>query len=160
MFNDMRSRIGMLLAVFGITISGCVGSSYPDRHSYSVYSERAAAHAQKMIGIRYRYGGNHPSRGFDCSGLVQYSYRLAGLKVPRNTKYQLRGSRRIPASRLRRGDLLFFHLEGKRFSHVGIYIGNKRFVHAPSTGKNVRVSTLNNRYWRRHLASTRRFKPF
>jgi len=121
------------------------------------HGDQAAFYATKMVGARYRYGGNNPQKGFDCSGLVQYSYKLAGSRVPRNTRYQFQNSHAIHRSELRKGDLLFFNQEGKRFSHVGIYIGNGRFVHAPSSGKRVRVSKLSNPYWRKHLASTRRF---
>jgi len=98
----------ILLSLFALTLSGCSSGPSQPLRSYSVYGERAAAHAQKFIGTRYRYGGNHPKRGFDCSGLVQYSYKLAGLTVPRNTKYQYRSTRRVDSNRLRRGDLLFF----------------------------------------------------
>ncbi len=153
-------RSGLFTILAGIILAGCSSAPAKPKHSYSVYGERAAAYAQKMIGTRYRYGGNHPRQGFDCSGLVQYSYRLAGLNVPRNTRYQYRTTRRIPSNRLRRGDLLFFDQLGKRRSHVGIYIGNNRFVHAPSSGKRVRISSLKNRYWRRSLASARRFEAF
>lgn len=117
----------------------------------------AAYYATKLVGARYKFGGNTPKKGFDCSGLVQYSYKLAGTTVPRNTQYQFRNSRAIRRSELRKGDLLFFHQEGKRYSHVGIYIGGNRFVHAPSSGKRVRVSKITNPYWKKHLASLRRF---
>jgi len=117
---------------------------------------RAAFYATKLVGARYQYGGNNPSRGFDCSGLVQYSYKLAGVQIPRSTRYQFQHSRFINRNQLKKGDLLFFNQEGKRFSHVGIYIGANKFVHAPSSGKRVRVSTIDNPYWSRHLASTRR----
>ena len=151
----------IFLSFFGtVLLAGCSSGPAKPKYSYSVYGERAAAYAQKMIGARYVYGGNHPRKGFDCSGLVQYSYNLAGLKIPRNTRYQYRSTRRIASNRMRRGDLLFFNQQGKRLSHVGIYIGNNRFVHAPSTGKRVRISSLKNRYWRRSLASTRRFEAF
>ncbi len=150
----------ILLSLFALLLTGCSSKPAKPLHSYSIYGERAAAYAQKFIGTRYNYGGNHPRRGFDCSGLVQYSYKLAGLNVPRNTEYQFRNTRRVSRSHLRRGDLLFFNQQGKRFSHVGIYIGKDRFVHAPSSGKHVKISTLKNRYWRRHLSSTRRFEAF
>ncbi len=124
------------------------------------YGARAAAYATKFVGTRYHYGGSAPREGFDCSGLVQYSYHLAGLQVPRSTRTQYRSTRWIPLKRLRPGDLLFFNEQGRRLSHVGIYIGHDRFVHAPSSGKRVRVSRLHNPYWLRHLASTRRFLPW
>jgi len=141
------------LAVFTAACS----SSPPMPSGTSAQSgARAAFYASKLIGARYHYGGNNPNKGFDCSGLVQYSYKLAGVQIPRNTRYQFRNSHSVRRSELRKGDLLFFNQEGKRFSHVGIYIGNNKFIHAPSSGKRVRVSTIKNPYWLRHLASTRR----
>jgi murein DD-endopeptidase len=152
--------VAVITPLFFSACSGSPAKSRSNDYAYSIYGERAAAYAQKMIGTRYHYGGNHPSQGFDCSGLVQYSYSLAGVQVPRNTKYQFRSTRYIPSNKLKRGDLLFFNQQGKRYSHVGIYIGNSKFVHAPSTGKRVRISSLKNRYWRRSLSSTRRFQSF
>lgn len=109
-----------------------------------------------MVGKPYRYGGNTP-QGFDCSGLVQYSFLRAGIHVPRSTKTQRGKSRKVSISDLARGDLLFFNPEGKYSSHVGIYLGGNRFVHAPSSGKHVRMDTLNDTYWREHLVDARRF---
>jgi len=120
-------------------------------------SARAASVALKMVGKPYRMGGESPSTGFDCSGLVQFSYRQAGLAVPRSTEQQLRASRSVKPSSLRRGDLVFFDQEGKKHSHVGIYLGDGRFVHAPSSGKQVRVDRLDARYWQAHLSAARRF---
>src|SRR5688572_19724069 len=108
-----------------------------------------------MVGKPYRYGGATPA-GFDCSGLVQYSYRQAGVRLPRDTEQQRLGAQVIPAGELRRGDLIFFDQEGKKHNHVGIYLGDGRFVHAPSTGKAVRSDRLDSPYWRRHLSETRR----
>jgi len=154
-YDSARSIV--LLTATLLLLAAC-SSSGPTRSGPSaVNQDRAAFYATKMIGARYRYGGNHPNKGFDCSGLVQYSYKLAGVQVPRSTEYQFRNSRSVRRNELRKGDLLFFNQEGKRFSHVGIYIGEGRFVHAPSTGKRVKISTISNPYWARHLASTRRF---
>ncbi len=119
--------------------------------------EHAAGVAVKMVGKRYRMGGESPSTGFDCSGLVHFSYRQAGLVVPRSTEQQLRYSRAVSRSSLRRGDLVFFDQEGKKHSHVGIYLGDGRFVHAPSSGKQVRIDRLDSRYWQAHLSAVRRF---
>ena len=121
------------------------------------FSDKAARVALKMVGKPYRFGGDTPSRGFDCSGLVQFTYRQAGLSVPRSTERQLQASRAVARAALRRGDLLFFDQEGKKKSHVGIYLGDGRFVHAPSSGKQVRIDRLDSRYWRAHLSDVRRF---
>ena len=118
-------------------------------------AQRAADYAQNMIGKPYRYGGNSPT-GFDCSGLVQYSYSRAGLPIPRTTKSQRESSAAVGSESLRAGDLIFFDQEGRKSSHVGIYIGDGRFVHAPSSGKQVRVDTLDTKYWKKHYVGARR----
>jgi len=145
-----------LILSIAVLITACSSSPPMPSGTASQSGARAAFYATKLVGARYHYGGNNPKKGFDCSGLVQYSYRLAGVRIPRVTRYQFQRSRFIRRSELRKGDLLFFNQEGKRFSHVGIYIGDNKFVHAPSSGKRVRVSTISNPYWNRHLASTRR----
>ena len=115
----------------------------------------AAMHAQKMVGKPYKYGGASPS-GFDCSGLVLYSYKRAGVVLPHSTDKQRSVSRPIRLGEVRRGDLLFFNQEGKKFGHVGIYVGDGKFVHAPSSGKSVRTDRLDTPYWRKHLSEARR----
>ena len=112
-------------------------------------------HAQKMLGKPYKYGGSSPA-GFDCSGLVLYSYKRAGLVLPHGTDKQRALSRPVKLAELRRGDLLFFNQEGKKYGHVGIYIGDGKFVHAPSSGKSVRSDRLDTPYWRRHFSDARR----
>jgi murein DD-endopeptidase len=118
--------------------------------------ERAADYAVQLVGTRYRYGGTSPSTGFDCSGLVQYSYARAGRKLPRATDDQRVAAVRIRVSELRRGDLVFFDQEGKKHGHVGIYVGNGEFVHAPSSGKRVRRDRLDAPYWSQHISEARR----
>jgi cell wall-associated NlpC family hydrolase len=116
---------------------------------------RAADYARDMIGKPYQYGGNSPS-GFDCSGLVQYSYSRAGLPIPRTTRSQRESGVAVGSKSLRAGDLIFFDQEGRKSSHVGIYIGDGRFVHAPSSGKKVRVDKLDKKYWKKHYDGARR----
>src|SRR5512138_3799017 len=89
----------------------------------SASADRAAGYALKMVGKPYRYGGATPA-GFDCSGLVQYSYKQAGVNLPRSTEAQHKLSQALRGSHLRRGDLLFFDEEGRKKSHVGIYLGD------------------------------------
>ncbi|HWR73043.1 MAG TPA: C40 family peptidase, partial [Nitrospirota bacterium] len=118
--------------------------------------EKAAETAASMLGKPYKYRGESPS-GFDCSGLVRYSYLVAGLDVPHGTKALREVTRAVSSRSLRKGDLLFFLQEGKRYSHVGLYIGSDRFVHAPSSGKAVRTDALTDPYWKKHLLEARRF---
>jgi cell wall-associated NlpC family hydrolase len=115
----------------------------------------AARTALTMRGKPYRYGGYSP-QGFDCSGLVHYSYSQAGGSLPRNTNGLWVRSRGIDRGEIRPGDLLFFNQEGKRNSHVGIYIGGNRFVHAPSSGKQVSTASLSDPYWRQYFSAARR----
>lgn len=152
----MPSLPRALAVVAATLIAGCA-SAPPQRHAPApAAAERAAANALKLVGAPYRYGGASPRRGFDCSGLVQYSYRRAGVSLPHNTERQRRLSRPIRRADLRRGDLVFFNEEGKKNSHVGIYVGRGRFVHAPSSGERVREDRLDSPYWRKHLSDTRR----
>lgn len=112
--------------------------------------------ALTQLGKPYVWGGATPQKGFDCSGLVQYSYLQAGVDVPRTSLEQYRHSRPIRMSQLRPGDLIFFRLKSRRISHVAIYIGDNRFVHAPKTGKDVSFSDMDNPYWRKYMAGAGR----
>lgn len=110
-----------------------------------------------LVGTPYRYGGNTPQGGFDCSGLVNYVYSdMLGLRLPRTTRelFAWQGPRIAP-ERLAAGDLVFFGNRGN-VSHVGIYVGEGRFVHAPSTGGTVRLDHLEGHYWRDHYTGSRR----
>lgn len=118
-------------------------------------SHPATIIANKMVGAPYRFGGSTP-QGFDCSGLVYYAYHKAGIKVPRTSEQQYQDSLPVKDSHMREGDLLFFRIEGK-VSHVGVYLGERRFIHAPSSGKQVSISTLDEPYWKERLVKTGRF---
>ncbi len=116
-----------------------------------------------LVGTPYRYGGNTPDGGFDCSGLIGYVYRdAAGIRLPRSTRelIALRGPV-IGRDDLQSGDLLFFATSGgHKVSHAGIYVGDGRFVHAPSSGGTVRLDSLSNSYWQRsYLEAKRVFGP-
>jgi len=148
----------MLLTAAGM-LAGC--SSAPEipeqttiRASNEVAS-KAVDYAQEMLGKPYRFAGDTPD-GFDCSGLVKYSYGRAGISMPRDTQSQHRMSVLVSTRGLREGDLLFFDQEGKKKSHVGIYLGNGRFIHAPSSGGRVRIDSVNAEYWKKHFVEARR----
>jgi murein DD-endopeptidase len=147
----MRTFHLLYLSTAMAVLAGC--ASTPPA---SPAQDRAAHHATGMVGKPYHYGGNSPQKGFDCSGLVQYSYGQAGVKLPRSTSDLRRLSRGISRASLRRGDLLFFNQEGKRSSHVAIYLGNDRFVHAPSSGKLVHIANFASDYWQKHFEEARR----
>lgn len=111
-----------------------------------------------MIGRPYRSGGSEPGEGFDCSGLVHYAYGVLGFDLPRTAATQQHGTTPVSTGSLAVGDLLFFRL-GRGIDHVGIYYGDGRFVHAPSHGKAVMLSRLDDAYWRQHLAGAGRPAP-
>lgn len=116
--------------------------------------ERAARIALQAVGIPYRWGGSSPSGGFDCSGLVRWAYGRLGVSLP-HSSYALYGmGRRVPRSRLRPGDVLFFSGLG----HVGLYLGRGRMVHAPRSGRNVEVVGLGGSYYGRGLVGARRIR--
>jgi cell wall-associated NlpC family hydrolase len=148
-----------LVIVCVLALAGCASAppaaSASRKSSSDLAAAEAAASALKMVGKPYRYGGSSPS-GFDCSGLVLYSYKQAGVALPRATDSQRSASRSVKVAELRRGDLLFFNQEGKKFGHVGIYVGDGKFVHAPSSGKSVRSDRLDSPYWKKHLSEARR----
>lgn len=111
--------------------------------------------AQSRIGSPYRYGGAGPD-AFDCSGLVAYAYRQIGVAVPRTAAQQFAAATPVERNDLQPGDLVFFRLESRSVSHVGIYAGDSRFVHAPQSGGNVRVASLEEDHFRRSFAGAGR----
>lgn len=116
-----------------------------------------ALNAMSVIGIDYRYGGNDPETGFDCSGMVRHVVRNAlGLDLPRTAREMAQFGKHIPLDDLKPGDLVFFNTMRRAFSHVGIYLGDKRFVHAPSKGGQVRIDDMSARYWVARFEGARR----
>lgn len=115
----------------------------------------ALAAAESRIGSPYRYGGAGPD-AFDCSGLVAFAYRQAGISMPRTAAQQYAIARPVPRRELRPGDLVFFRLSGREVSHVGIYAGGDRFVHAPQSGGTVRLASLDDDWYRERYAGAGR----
>jgi cell wall-associated NlpC family hydrolase len=118
--------------------------------------EALAKFALSLRGTRYRYGGATRD-GFDCSGLVFYAHRQFGLEVPRTSREQAQGADAIKPRKLQPGDLVFFHIDSRRVNHVGIYIGERRFVHAPGAGKPVTINSLDDEFYAESFASAGRF---
>jgi len=116
------------------------------------------AMAMQLRDIRYVNGGHDPSTGFDCSGFVRYVFAHAiGLQLPSNSASQFLAGLKVSRDDMQPGDLVFFRTHGKRgISHVGIYISNGRFIHSPSTGKSVEISSLSNGYWAKRFAGAKR----
>ncbi len=150
-----RYAAGLLLCL--AVLSGCAHAPVSTDSDYGQSAaDKAADTALTMIGRPYKYRGVTPG-GFDCSGLVRYSYLAAGVDVPHGTDHLKKITRSVGLSNARKGDLLFFDQAGKKYSHVGIYIGGDEFVHATSSGGAVRRDSLSDPYWKKHYLDTRRF---
>ena len=125
--------------------------SYVDRAS------ELALQALSLIGIKYKWGGDDPANGLDCSGLVSHVFsEVAGIVLPRDSRSMSKAGAAVDKNELQPGDLVFFNTRKRPFSHVGIYIGEDRFVHAPRHGREVEVSELRDGYWKKRFNGARR----
>jgi len=119
-----------------------------------------ALYALSLSGTPYKYGGNSPDSGFDCSGFVGYVYRqVLDIDLPRSAREINRQGQAVRRADLQPGDLVFYNTLRRTFSHVGIYLGNNRFVHSPSRGGSIRVDSMLDRYWRKRYQGARRIVP-
>ena len=135
-------------------------SGFPNFVDHSIGREEISIQAMGLVGIPYRWGGNTPDSGFDCSGLVKYVLaRAASVDLPRTTAEMSDRGQSIDPDEIAAGDLVFFNTTGRPHSHVGIYVGNLRFVNAPSTGGTVRLDYLPNPYWAKRFDGIRRMAP-
>jgi len=165
----MKVMLPVLAAIAAVT-TGCAGAptapvargaglvTTEPRVSDEAIGGAIADVAMGMVGTRYLYGGTDPVTGFDCSGLVFYAYGQAGYDVPRSSRELFRAARKISVGEADPGDLMFFQDQTK-LSHVGIYLGDGFFVHAPASGKNVAVGSLDSNYYREHLVAVGRLLP-
>lgn len=116
-----------------------------------------AFYALSLTGTPYRYGGNSPDTGFDCSGFVRHVFRSTlGIDLPRSSREINELGERITPNELRPGDLVFYNTLRRTFSHVGIYLGDGRFVHSPSSGGGIRVEDMSQSYWQKRFNGARR----
>ena len=149
----MRHGLLLLAALVALPCWSSNGGASTDR-------DRPLIYAAYTLGMQYRYGGRSPETGFDCSGLVSYVFEHAwGLLLPPRTDALRRVGTPIKLKELEPGDLVFYNTRNRPFSHVGIYLGEGRFVHAPRPGAYVRVESLQTRYWRTRFNGARRLDP-
>ena len=161
--EDARKRAETLQA------EGIIAEFYivrPDEYSVAKEKKYGATYlrgeivktANSFRGVPYRWGGSSPDRGVDCSGLTMAVYRINGLDLPRTSGEQYEIGSLIDKDNLAAGDLVFFDTAGKgSISHVGIYVGEGRFIHAPGSGKRVREDRLSNKYYRRRYAGAKSY---
>jgi len=172
----MRFNI-LFYSLFILSLSGC--SSFGPANRAPVVStvqqtsplpppaaaqraERSEALLQALLalGLDYRYGGNSPVTGFDCSGLVAHVFLEAwNIRLPRDTGAQSKTGTPVSLAELQAGDLVFYDTLKRPYSHVGIYLGDGRFVHAPKSGAQVRIESLRSAYWAQRFNGARRVEP-
>ena len=112
--------------------------------------------AMSLIGLSYRFGGNSPTQGLDCSGFMQYIFkRSMGITLPRTSAEMATVGQQVDRANLKPGDMVFFG-SGGRVSHVGMYIGNDRFIHAPRTGRDIEITSMSGNYWKSRYITARR----
>jgi cell wall-associated NlpC family hydrolase len=137
------------------TVAGEVSSQLFQRTQVSV--QDTLDKAMDMLGIPYRRGGTSPEAGFDCSGFVSHVFREGiGLVLPRSSNELSKSGNTVDRNELQPGDLVFFNTMRRAFSHVGIYLGNGQFIHAPRAGGRVRVEDIRDSYWSKRYNGARR----
>ena len=165
-----KHNLLFLIGFIGLILSGCASKSahLPETEAEPTAATAPVIHASDRassvalqalahLGTPYRVGGLSPQNGFDCSGLVAYVYREgAGLALPRNTFDLAVLGQAVERAALRPGDLVFYNTQRREYSHVGIYLGEDRFIHAPASGGEVRVENLRADYWVRRYNGARR----
>ena len=159
----MKKAIYLLACCTALLLAGC-GSTpslperAPERSPISERRQEVAIFALGLIDIGYRFGGKNPEAGLDCSGMVSYIFgKAASLKVSGSAADIARAGRPVERASLRPGDLVFFNTGNASFSHVGVYIGDDRFIHAPSTNGKVRIDQMGARYYAQRFEAARSY---
>lgn len=145
-----------LALILAAVLAGCASSGgFRSSAEAEALRQTVVVDALGQIGRPYRYGGTSPE-GFDCSGLVQYVYRQAGISLPRSAREQFEVGREIDLDEAEPGDLLFYRFNGGKIDHVAVYVGDGRAVHAPSSGRQVLVAGVQQKYWLQRFVGARR----
>jgi cell wall-associated NlpC family hydrolase len=166
-FLPHRIRAALCASLAALLVAGC-STTAPDMASIGTQPpvESAQTTARRsditffalgLIDTGYKFGGKNPEAGLDCSGMVSYVFREANISVSGSAANIAKRGREIGKEALQAGDLVFFNTLGRPFSHVGIYIGDGRFVHAPSTNGRVRIDRMSNRYWAKRFEMARTY---
>lgn len=168
-FENFRSKAAARNRAEGMQRRGIIDSFYivkPDAYAAIRYGrkdnqqfrEKIVKTARRYVGVPYRWGGESPRTGFDCSGFTMVVYRLNGLDLPRSSRQQWKVGKKIDRRQLQKGDLVFFATTGgSRISHVGIYTGNNKFLHAPRRGSRIKTASLSSQYFRSRYVGARSY---
>ncbi len=144
----------LLLCILMTLLTAC--GTKTSQYKGDASGSDVAKTAQSQVGKKYKFGGESPSKGFDCSGLIWWAYKKHGITVPRVTTDQARTGKSVSSKRARAGDIVVFRMsKNSRSYHTGIYAGNNKFIHSPSSGSRVRVESLSS-YWKPKLVTVRR----
>jgi cell wall-associated NlpC family hydrolase len=159
----MRFKTIIFSALLGLTPAICHAEDAAETSDANFFEQAGSAFQDVLIsalslsGTPYKFGGISPETGFDCSGFVRYVFnQAANLTLPHGARAISQIGKSIPVDQLQPGDLVFFNTLKKAFSHVGIYIGDGRFIHAPSSGGGVHVVSMNDAYWAKRFDGARR----
>ncbi len=159
----MRLKILIISALLGMTPFFCHAEDTVESDNAGFFEQAGSAFQEVLLsalslsGTPYKYGGNSPETGFDCSGFVRYVFnQAANLTLPHGARAISQIGKSIPVDQLQPGDLVFFNTLKKAFSHVGIYVGEGRFIHAPSSGGGVHIVSMNDAYWAKRFNGARR----
>jgi cell wall-associated NlpC family hydrolase len=156
-FKKFLNIICLLLLIISASNFGCtpanqkqtsLSGTLPGTKRHAVVKT-----AEKYMGVKYKFGGKDPS-GFDCSGYSSYVYEKNGISIPHSAQQQYANGKRIGIKKAKPGDLVFFRITGWKISHVGIYLGDYKFIHAPSRGKSISVDDMRKDYWQKRYAGT------
>lgn len=129
-----------------------------DKYGRNYFRDQIVRTAESFVGVKYKWGGTSPNAGFDCSGLTMAVYQLNGLRLPRSSAQQFTYGKLISKKELKKGDLVFFATSGgNKVSHVGVYVGNNHFIHAPSAGKSIHEESLSNSYYKKRYIGAKTY---
>ena len=168
-FENFRSKAAARNRAINMQRRGIIESFYivkPEAYAIAgdagtgnqQFREKIVTTARRYVGVPYRWGGESPRTGFDCSGFTMVVYRLNGLDLPRSSRQQWEIGKQISRRQLQKGDLVFFATSGGgRISHVGIYTGEDKFLHAPSKGSRIKTSSLSSKYFRSRYVGARSY---
>lgn len=160
-FGNFPSRTAAVNRANALLSTGLIDDFYivtPSKYATADMRDNIIQTADSFIGVPYRWGGESVEEGFDCSGFTMTVYKLNGLDLPRSSQAQWQTGIPVSRNRLQKGDLVFFRTtRSKNISHVGIYAGNGRFIHAPGRGDHVQSASLDNRYFRTHYTGAKTY---